>query len=1188
MDLKKLINKVNHSSTNMKKNNEHNKKINKYSKGEPIITNKNNINEIKSKNSYKNVNYNQNNNLKIQKKSSLYSPKSKFSKKFEKQTFEDLERKNKIKNTYLKTENVFNMNNTSILVNKNLLNKDTNNQKRNENSDKHKNLFVNTIIKIKDPKKIFKRTFSGCERKRKFSLNDKGTFNNKKNINLFYNIKEQYIIKEEEIQDKSEVKNLDSHKNNTIREELYNNINISVDEKKDKNCSELNIETNSITNENFHKINNCLKKITNIEKNSKNKDKLFSHNTDVVLKSNQNKKSNINLYINRNHKNSENNFCNKTKSCNITNFNINNNNPLNIRIKKFVKNPDKKNENLNYIRKITQIPKNHKIEDILCENEFKNESKFLDEKKNPKSCSKNFPKVKINKNKINSGFPTMRSTIKSFSTNNYKEINHSFIKSQNKFSQGVDNKLVSEINNLKKKSLDKSNNKCILILNILSNWGNKNQLGINSIELFDTNNKKIKITNCKVVGGNSENISRLFNEKIYTVNENDMWLTDIKNLKQNDDGKIKLYLYIKKYSRNKTFDLENINYILIWNYNGWEKGKSIKLIELMTKNEEVIFCGIVPKGEYNIKNYRPYKIKITRKMYDHCSNQIFKKRFYNNFITEQDTESSFELNHASFNNSILLNNEKNNNKNKLFSIIKKLSANHYSKSNKNSYLSPNHLFSIATSRSSKKDKNENSSNSCILENDSSKKKNHKKKITNKKPTKIKRKHVLTAFSLNTSKIKNLNEVNKNIKIQTNKKSHSNQGSLVEIQTTNQITSKNKTQTEESYLKNSICNIQKNNLKIISNRNNLFNNFSILENNINSRSFIALNYILFKTIRINFLSNYGNTLSIGLTGISLIDKNNEKINIMSAKAVGALPKDLSTVYSNEEDHRIFENVFNGINNTIDENNMWLTLLNPRPYIEICFENLMTLSNIKIWNFNEPLSLDKGAKDIEIIFDSDENKKYYVTLWKGLGIEYYNYYQNILASKLINCSYLKYLKFNNVNNIPIGYVFKIVFISNYSDKEIITLKNIEFYNENDNKLTNYTVINENSGKSSNKDEKFKSYFFVHDFYDFHKNEDSICQNLLFICFDDIVQVKFIKLLNTNDDKLKYSCTKGIQIYCDDLLIFEGKLNQKGESIILFDKTDKSKFKNVINIEKEDSKYKFKEKISDNICVLLNIDT
>ena len=66
------------------------------------------------------------------------------------------------------------------------------------------------------------------------------------------------------------------------------------------------------------------------------------------------------------------------------------------------------------------------------------------------------------------------------------------------------------------------------------------------------------------------------------------------------------------------------------------------------------------------------------------------------------------------------------------------------------------------------------------------------------------------------------------------------------------------------------------------------------------------------------------------------------------AVGALPKDLKTIYNNENENRILENIFNGINNTINEDLMWPTLLNPKPFIEICFSDEMTLSKIDIWN------------------------------------------------------------------------------------------------------------------------------------------------------------------------------------------------------------------------------------------------
>lgn len=49
-------------------------------------------------------------------------------------------------------------------------------------------------------------------------------------------------------------------------------------------------------------------------------------------------------------------------------------------------------------------------------------------------------------------------------------------------------------------------NNCTVIINISSNWGNKKYLGINEIELFDKKNKKIKISECIVMGGNNLNI----------------------------------------------------------------------------------------------------------------------------------------------------------------------------------------------------------------------------------------------------------------------------------------------------------------------------------------------------------------------------------------------------------------------------------------------------------------------------------------------------------------------------------------------------------------------------------------------------------------------------------------------------------------------------------------------------------
>ena len=324
------------------------------------------------------------------------------------------------------------------------------------------------------------------------------------------------------------------------------------------------------------------------------------------------------------------------------------------------------------------------------------------------------------------------------------------------------------------------------------------------------------------------------------------------------------------------------------------------------------------------------------------------------------------------------------------------------------------------------------------------------------------------------------------------------------------------------------------------------------------------HITFHKIRIQLLSNYGHHFFIGLTGINLIDKDDNIINIEDANSIGALPKDLRTIYNNENDYRVFENTFSNINNTIDENCMWLTVKNPKPFLEIVFENEMNLSRIDFWNYNEPFSLDKGVKEIEIIIDNE--KCYNVLLWKGLGIDYYDLCQKINFLDLDIEKEKKHTIDYNIKIYPIGFVFKVIFIDNYGDKDYISLKNIIFYDKNNINLNNEVKFTKIS--FSNEDNIIYSYQFL----DYKKNENSISNNLLFICFEELVQVKYIKLINKKE-KLSQN-TKNIQIYCDDILFFEGKINQCNESIISFE-TDYSKLdkkikkENIINLTSINSK-------------------
>ena len=169
---------------------------------------------------------------------------------------------------------------------------------------------------------------------------------------------------------------------------------------------------------------------------------------------------------------------------------------------------------------------------------------------------------------------------------------------------------------------------------------------------------------------------------------------------------------------------------------------------------------------------------------------------------------------------------------------------------------------------------------------------------------------------------------------------------------------------------SFSNINLNNDNIDNIDNNIYNNIQLL------------NYIEFNKIRFIISSNYGHHKYVGLTGIELFNVKGEPINIESALTIGALPKDLRTLYNDEKENRIFENVFNKINNTNDSDNMWVTKLkknNPLPFIELYFKEKLRISKIRIYNYNERDKLNIGAKTIELYLDDE----YYNTIYLKQG-------------------------------------------------------------------------------------------------------------------------------------------------------------------------------------------------------------
>ena len=430
----------------------------------------------------------------------------------------------------------------------------------------------------------------------------------------------------------------------------------------------------------------------------------------------------------------------------------------------------------------------------------------------------------------------------------------------------------------------------------------------------------------------------------------------------------------------------------------------------------------------------------------------------------------------------------------------------------------------------------------------------------------------------------------------------------------------------------------NDSEIFNNNNNLYNNeYNMLYGNNNCEK----NYVEFNKIRIYLKSNYGHKKYIGLTGIIFIDENNQEIDIEKASAIGALPKDLRTIYKDDNDNRIFENVFNGANNTNDIDNMWVTKVKKNkspPYLELYFEEKIKLSKIIIYNYNEKNKLEICTKTLEIYLDDYYYKT--INLIQGIGeianvdkennlndfaqeICFNNDYDvsdfNKLSTGLTIYDANDYKDIKYASNIfeqsyetpylPCGNIIKFQFLSyyyysndndnnNYSEEEeYLGEDNIEIFNEeginilniDNNKNNNYKVISNRKIKNINKKNCSKN-ILIQCIYDKDEYDNYVFnnENYLFYIYDKSIQISYIKFTPFKNNKNlsnKIYKIKEIKLFCDDKIIFEGILYENKPTIILF--TSDYKIVNGINrnyLTKYTTKRKIEEHESNNYYSLI----
>ena len=732
------------------------------------------------------------------------------------------------------------------------------------------------------------------------------------------------------------------------------------------------------------------------------------------------------------------------------------------------------------------------------------------------------------------------------------------------------------------------------------------KIALKKIKIFDINNKEILImfyqTNADYDNGTLFN-TMMTNKNL--LNEQNNFRDDIldNNIPfitgANKD--INIYFHINSNKSN------NIKYIQIINFKNQINSEisPVKNIEIF-KGQNVIYKGIlnddnniiqIPSQNINkvlnnlnyienIYQLRPFSTSKLRTQ-TNTNNNIIQSELNNNNINNNKIE---EFHSARNNLFTRLNDEENNN----------VEEEYYNESN-------NVFRKTDIMKKDENDINENNKGNNTINIHIN---NNTNNITNleifEKNEKIEKEKNTYYYTMQNQPLKdNIDPINNN----ENDNNFSNMNLLMNSNIKNSENTFDKTNSENYNNETDIIDenkINNQNIKEINYKDNISNKVnseenilypnSFLSNTFNNYNITNINYICFNKIRFVITSNYGHKKHVGLTGIEFFNIRGNLINIETAVSIGALPKDLRTIYDDENDNRIFENVFNGINNTDDVENMWVTKLKksePKTFIELYFKEKIKISKLVFYNYNEKNNLHICAKTIELYLDDN----YYGTIYLRPGIgeiahdsikinkenEINKYDENdsedgsnyneddfgqIITFPIRHTKENKDYKFDikhasflyeqsyETPFMPCGYYIRFQFLSNYykgiapRDEahpfkyKDIGLNSIEIYNnENINILSNKNIFRHKIISNREFHNK-KSKLILNG----AQNEDG--NNCLFYLFEEPIHISYIKFNPlTNSKKPLLNSVKEIKIYCESRIIFEGDLYLEHPTVALF---------------------------------------
>ena len=144
----------------------------------------------------------------------------------------------------------------------------------------------------------------------------------------------------------------------------------------------------------------------------------------------------------------------------------------------------------------------------------------------------------------------------------------------------------------------------------------------------------------------------------------------------------------------------------------------------------------------------------------------------------------------------------------------------------------------------------------------------------------------------------------------------------------------------------------------------------------------------RVLDFNITESWGDLFYVGLNGLEIYDIDGNQIEVDTSR-IEANPRDMNSIPGHSQDHRTLEKLVNGINNTMDDRNMWLIPFNQGEShtIKIDLGRMVRIGYLKFYNYNKSYEDTlRGAKQIIISVDGVPvtDPKHGITLRKAPGM------------------------------------------------------------------------------------------------------------------------------------------------------------------------------------------------------------